>query len=50
MTKVPLDGNGGVMVHSKINGHGFGDENWHDFDSRVNWAIDTYTKESLIKK
>ena len=49
MAKVPADGLGGVLVHSKTNGHGFGDENWSEFDKRVNKAIDKYTKESSKK-
>ena len=40
MTTTPIDGKGGVVFHSKVNGHGFPDEDWSSFDKRVNEAID----------
>ncbi len=34
-TRVPLDKEGGIVLHSKANGHGFPDEDWKAFDQRV---------------
>ena len=37
---IPADKKGGIIVHSKTNGHGMGYDNWPAFEKRVQEALE----------
>ena len=41
---IPADKKGGILVHSKTNGHGMGHYNWDAFEQRVQEALQAHEK------